>query len=661
MVGRGQNFKKAPLNICGSSTFGRYYKTSRELTRNMLLSDSWLVDLGGYASMPFQVLGNTGRGLYTSTKLGGMIAVIGTTVWLLNIFYDNNNQGTSDVSAEPLNPDLPLSTNSGVVYITETDSPQIVISDGVHIYVYDPNQAIPFYIATQDGVLAISFKPGYIDFHNTYILAAASNDSAGGAYTPPINNSWRISAYTDTGLLIFPVVLDGVSYVGLLTTKADNTQAVLRFPSKGNMIMVMGKTVTEPWFDYGLQQFPYQRNNQFNIDYGCLNPATIARMDEIVVWLAQNEKSGPIIMYTKGGAPEKITTDGIDYLFSQLYAPEDSQGFIYRQDGHLIYHINFYTDNLSLFYDFNTGKFFHASDEFGNYFIAAEVAYFGNQYYFVTKNNGLVYAFDTIYTTYDGALIPRERICAHAREPSQQYFIANDVGFTIEQGENNPMPNGIANFTIINGGTGYTGAATLQFIGGNGVDAVATLGVSTGQVTSIQITDPGSGYTVAPTVHIAGDGAGATATATVNNGNVVAITITAAGTGYTVAPTISFTGVGVGAAALATASYQQISSVTLVNPGYNYTYPPAVLVVGNGTGAEIVATITVSAARVDLSVSYDGGQIFGTDQPYVLNPNGMRQNRLTWWNLGVANDLVCRFRFYATGRFVAYDGELNVR
>ena len=346
----------------------------------------------------------------------------------------------------------------------------------------------------------------------------------------------------------------------------------------------MGNTVTEPWFDNGIQQFPYVRNNQFNIDYGCLNPATIARTDEIVYGLRRMKNLGPIIMYTEGGMPEKITTDGIDFLFSQLQAPQDSQGFIYRQDGHLIYHINFYTDNLSLFYDFNTKKFFHASDEFGNYFIAAEVAFFNNQYYFVTKNNGLVYAFDTIYTTYDGAAIPRERILQHDRDKNQKYFIANDVGFTIEQGENNPNTNQIANFTILNGGTGYT-TATLKFIGGNGLDAAATLTISGGAITG----------------------------------------------------------------------------VTLTNPGYNYTYPPHLLVVGDGTGAEIIATITPTAARVDLSVSYDGGQIFGNDYPYILNPNGVRQNRLTWWNLGIANDLICRFRFYSFGRFVAYDGEINIR
>ena len=210
------------------------------------------------------------------------------------------------------------------------------------------------------------------------------------------------------------------------------------------MIFVMGSIVTEAWFDTGAQLFPYQRNNQFNIDYGCLQPATVSYMDEVVVWLAQNEKSGPIIMYSDGGMPKKITSDGIDYLFSTLQSPQDSQAFLYRQDGHLFYHINFYSDNLSLYYDFNTQKFYHACDQNLNYFIASEVAFFNNQYYFVTRNNGNMFTFDTAISTYEDVdslnnrsinEVPRIRTCANVRTPSQNYQIINDIGFTIESGE----------------------------------------------------------------------------------------------------------------------------------------------------------------------------------------------------------------------------------
>lgn len=442
MITRGSNFEQFPLNIVGSSIFGRYPKISIEKTYNMFMSDNFMVPYAGYQiAINSSMFGNgkEGRAVFTSTKFGQLVIVIGANVYLATI---NFSQQLQRVVYEQVIPIGMLQTQTGVVYIAENNLPQIGISDGTAFYIYDPSLAPnPTFVT-----VPLNFTPGYLTFHDTYFILAASNDLT---YNPPANNTWRLSlsnqGYKDpvSGNTAWP---NSAGNVGLLQTKPDNVQSVVRFPSKGNMIFVMGSIVTEAWFDTGAQLFPYQRNNQFNIDYGCLQPATVAYMDEIVVWLAQNEKSGPIIVYSNGGMPEKITTDGIDYLFSTLQNPQDSQAFLYRQDGHLFYHINFYSDNLSLFYDFNTKKFYHACDQNLNYFIASEVAYINNQYYFVTRNNGNLFSFDTIYTTYqdtspDGTIenheIPRIRTCANIRSPDQTYRIINDIGFTIESGETN--------------------------------------------------------------------------------------------------------------------------------------------------------------------------------------------------------------------------------
>jgi hypothetical protein len=446
MIVRSNRNKTVPLNLVGSSVFGRYPKISIEKTVNLFQSDNFMVPYAGYQIAIPSSMFNTGkgRGIHTSTKLGLLIVVIGNTVYSVDIFFDQNNQMSVDSTVSKLGT---LGTSSGVVYIAENNKPQIAISDGQQIYIYDPNPPPGinmFRVATQDGTnggAALSFTPGYIDFHDTYFLVAASNDTF---YSPPANNTWRLSSLVTISGVPYVSFPNNPQNIGLIQSKPDNTQAVVRYPSRGNMIFVMGNIVTESWFDTGTQLFPYQRNNQYTIDYGCINPATVASLDEIVVWLAQNEKSGPIIVYSTGGLPEKITTDGIDYFFSQLTAPADSQGFLYRQDGHLFYHINFYTDNVSLFYDFNTKKFYHACDENYNYFIAGEVAFFNNQYYFTTKNDGNLYAFDTIFTTYsnsNGTFVqPRIRICKNIRDTSQQYFIANDIGFTIESGVTDNFP-----------------------------------------------------------------------------------------------------------------------------------------------------------------------------------------------------------------------------
>jgi hypothetical protein len=446
MISRGQNFKQEKLNIVGSSTFGRYPKISIEKTYNMFMSDNWMVPYAGYSlGIPANMLGNgiTGRGIRASTKLGKLICVFSANVYLIEIDFNQANGIVTNYQAVKIGE---LQTTKGVVYISENNKPQIAISDGVSIYIYDPNPPMGvsnFSIATKDGTNPIDFIPGQIDFHDTYFLCAAKAD---GFYSPSANNTWRLSAQSNG--LQWP---DDEANIGLLQTKPDNTQAVVRFPSKGNMIFVFGSTVIEPWFDVAYQLFPYQRNTSFNIDYGCLNPATIASMDEMVVWLGINEKAGPVVFYSDGGMPEQITTDGFDYVLANLQNPEDSQAFIYRQDGHLFYHINFYSDNLSFFVDFlkdGTKKIYHACDEKGNYFIASQVAFFNNQYYFVSKNNGNLYAFDTIFTTYDGAEIPRIRTCKSIRNIQQEPVIINDCGFTIETGETNYLQQTLSNSSI---------------------------------------------------------------------------------------------------------------------------------------------------------------------------------------------------------------------
>lgn len=73
-----------------------------------------------------------------------------------------------------------------------------------------------------------------------------------------------------------------------------------------------------------------------------------------------------------------------------------------------------------------------------------------------------------------------------------------------------------------------------------------------GGLSNIQITATGSGYGSVPTVVITGDGTGAAATAVVNGGAVTSINISNAGTGYTYA-TVSFTGGSPSVAATAAA------------------------------------------------------------------------------------------------------------
>jgi hypothetical protein len=100
------------------------------------------------------------------------------------------------------------------------------------------------------------------------------------------------------------------------------------------------------------------------------------------------------------------------------------------------------------------------------------------------------------------------------------------------------------------------------------VDAFETLKTFTtnttrtnfGQLTKINVTNQGSGYTTAPTVTITGDGIGATASAQLGTGlsagKVIRIDIVNPGTSYNTVPTITLTSPSSGVTATATATIE---------------------------------------------------------------------------------------------------------
>jgi hypothetical protein len=69
---------------------------------------------------------------------------------------------------------------------------------------------------------------------------------------------------------------------------------------------------------------------------------------------------------------------------------------------------------------------------------------------------------------------------------------------------------------------------------------------------------------------------------------------------------------------------------------------------------------TNESQRIDLSLSVDGGESWGTIQGEELNTMGKRQNKLDFWNLGMSNDVTPRLHFVGRGRFVIIGGVATI-
>lgn len=434
-----------PVQIVGSSKFGVYNKINARKTYNLFESDGWLVPYAGWKKVLTLISESTsaisGRGLFWSIRGRIGVAVINSGVWHLDVTVGARFIGN-------------IATFSGPVFMDENLDSQIAIVDQLNIYIYNraTNALIKQAGFTDGGTVPDDLTPNYVCFHDNYFLVGNGNFTGNGS---------RFYAFQYTDADTISVASGGQLS---LQTKPDYAKAIVRLSEKGENVLVFGTAVTEIQINSPIVQngniLLYQRNPTVNIDYGVLSVATIASSDNFVVWLGSNEKSPPVIMLFNGSQAKTISTDGINALLQRLEHPEDSFGFIYKQDGHVFYQLTFNKDNVSLLLDFNNEAFYNVSDQNLNYHPARQVVYSGSKCYFVSVNDGSVYEISTTYTTYDNNtrrpghplydeaqnhIIPRQVIGDTFRLPGNKPFVIDNFYLTMEQGEDKAWTQYAAN------------------------------------------------------------------------------------------------------------------------------------------------------------------------------------------------------------------------
>lgn len=177
------------------------------------------------------------------------------------------------------------------------------------------------------------------------------------------------------------------------------------------------------------------------------------------------------------------------------------------------------------------------------------------------------------------------------------------------------IENSIASVTVVDAGSGY-GKPIIRFIddpavgspAGTGASAVATLN-PLGEITAIEIVNPGTGYTDV-TIEIIDSGEGATAAAQVGTGaqagQVIAIVPVSVGTDYYSA-NVTITEGGQGATATAVlAATGTTKEVSLNNAGSGYSVSD-VLTISGGDATFTVDTVDVGGEILTGTVNHGAG------------------------------------------------------
>lgn len=172
--------------------------------------------------------------------------------------------------------------------------------------------------------------------------------------------------------------------------------------------------------------------------------------------------------------------------------------------------------------------------------------------------------------------------------------------------------SGIALVDVIKLGTGYHTPPQVTAVGGGGVGASFRATVESGQVIDVSVISQGSGYTGIPTIDF-------------STRNVSGVNVTSAGSGYS-SGTVLFSG-GTGVNHIAATADPiwgfQVTGVNLITPGMGFEHPASVYQVAGGGGPVTSAILEEASLETKFNWQVTGVYLQPSGK---LNIGGTRYN-----------------------------------
>lgn len=277
-----------------------------------------------------------------------------------------------------------IQTSIGYVGMAENNQGQMIIVDGVDVWLLESNPTFSFASITTGGVDEHTFT-NPIDV--TYLLGRTFIADSNKVYGSDIENSAVFKTLNDIAL----------------EAQAGNLVGLRALPSV-QKIVLFGEESSEPYKFANLAlPFPYIRDN--SLLPGCHALGSIANNNKIIAWLSSETSGGYSFYEWKGGNAVKISTPAQSYRLERLTDPKDCRAYFITLNDHLHYVINFLTDKVSLYYDFMMKQWGFLEDIKRNNYPAICHAWFDNRHFIGYEAKEALVQTSSDYTTNDGVPI----------------------------------------------------------------------------------------------------------------------------------------------------------------------------------------------------------------------------------------------------------------
>lgn len=308
------------------------------------------------------------------------------------------------------------------------------------------------WVATERGTLnssegRISFADNgielvFVDGDDGYYMTLATNSFAVitdpdwlGASMVTYQDGYFIFIKPDSGQF-FISDLNSAGIAEDVATSEGQPDNLVACVSDHRDLWLFNQQSIEVFFNSGNADFPFERIQGAFIEHGCAAAFSVAKMNNTIFWLGQDDKGNGIVYMAKGYQPQKISTHAVELAIQSYGDISDASAWTYQENGHHFYVLNFPTADTTWVFDSSTNlwheRVFTNQGQFERH--RAD----GHSFAFSTHvvgdyENGKIYKLSSAVYSDNGAEITRRRVAPHISSSMNRVFY-NAFELDIESG-----------------------------------------------------------------------------------------------------------------------------------------------------------------------------------------------------------------------------------
>lgn len=146
-----------------------------------------------------------------------------------------------------------------------------------------------------------------------------------------------------------PTTIPGLNFF----TAESLPDEIVAVTTAEELIYLHGADSTEPWYDSGDSDNPFQRVSGGVVYSGCGFPNTALRLDNASWWVEKDKNGTGIVRRLQGSTAIRISTSAVERWIGDQ---SDLSAFCYQEEGHTFYCLNGDDDNPSWAFDLKTNE-----------------------------------------------------------------------------------------------------------------------------------------------------------------------------------------------------------------------------------------------------------------------------------------------------------------